>query len=111
VKVEIERAPKSESVSIQKFAEIRGLVMKVVERHGRDNKDPMRFYAEFKNCEERRGMFLVSNHGNGSTPTDAMIDYTEKISGKLIVLNAYSPERREIQAPILYFDKEAAANL
>jgi len=44
---------------------------------------------------------LEGTYGNGKNPEEAISDYIEKISGKLLVLNAMSKEnRREYKVPL-----------
>ena len=42
---------------------------------------------------------LASTYGNGKSPELAAIDYVQKITGKIIVLNAMSYRRREFTVP------------
>lgn len=86
-------------MSINKFAEQNGFVMEIVER---DNPKLSRFYAHFKNVESKDGCILSGEFGNGDTPEEAIVNYANSISGKLLVLHAGNPKKRkEIYAPIL----------
>jgi hypothetical protein len=86
-------------MTITAFAELHDLTMTVGER---DYPGLPRYWARFKHSETRlRGVILESTHGNGQTPAEAVDDYAHKISGKLLVVNAYQVNRREIQVPQL----------
>lgn len=85
--------------TIEEFAEREGLVMEIRERS--DQASPTRFYARFDKSEMLEGHFLVGNYGNGSTPEEAIANYASEISGRCLVIGAYTPERREIIVPIL----------
>jgi len=91
--------------TLEAFAEVYELTMVIDERVPKDMGDrwteDSRYYAEFEDCEVKQGVGLRSEYGNGRTPEDAMADYARNISGKLLVLNAFGPNRREIQAPII----------
>lgn len=82
--------------TIEEFADEHGLEMEVHEReHFND------FYAHFKNCEIKEGSMLCGTAGYGPTPESAIEDYAKKISGKLLVIGAYTGERREYYVPNL----------
>ena len=44
---------------------------------------------------------LTSVFGDGNTVQEAIANYAKEISGKLIVIDAYSRARREIKVPTL----------
>jgi len=86
-------------MTIQEFAKQHGFVISVEKRSIR--KLP-RYYACFDKVEVRGGgRLLISEYGDGRTPTEAIRAYAKAISGKLIVFGAYTPERREIKVPEL----------
>jgi len=62
--------------------------------------------AWFDHCEvKNEGILYGRSSGYGKTPQDAINSYFKQIMGKVIVLNAMSPERRELIVPnniILY---------
>ena len=92
---------------IDSFADRHGLVMELHERKVDVNGSfpwitaNHRWYAHFNHTETKEGPCLVSTHGNGPTQQAAIVDYARQISGKLLVINAFSSDRKEIQVPIL----------
>ena len=52
--------------------------------------------VSLKNCEIKDGGFLISTFGTGYTFDEAVDDYRKIISGKRLVFNAYSPNRKEV---------------
>ena len=46
---------------------------------------------------------LVSRFGHGQTPDEAILDYSELLSGEFIVFNPYSQDRVEFTVPVLEF--------
>lgn len=91
--------------TIEEFAEKHDLTMKVSER-GLHVRHPHLYYARFEGAEVKDGCILCSAYGNGHTPEEAIADYANEISGKLLVFGAFSDLRREIQAPL--FNLEGA---
>ena len=92
--------------TLEAFAEVYELTMVIDERVPKDMGDrwteDSRYYAEFEGRDIKDGAVLCSAFGDGRTPGEAMANYYAKeISGALLVLNAFGPNRREIQAPIL----------
>lgn len=86
-------------MTLEGFADQHGLVMEVHERG--QHPSPSRFYARFKGVEiSDRGM-LISTFGNGCEPEIAMRAYAKEISEKVIVVGAFTSDRREIVVPIL----------
>lgn len=93
------------AVSFERFAERHGLTIKVTERpmwawnlrHMQNNDS--RFYANFDRCETKNGPFLRSEYGDGPTPEFAVAAYKNNLCGKLLVIDAMKPTRREIQCP------------
>lgn len=102
MKVESHTLPRS---TIEAFADKHGLVMEIHERSPVDSQN--RFYAHFKRVEVSDGSVLIGTYGNGATPEDAIAAYGEKIAGKLIVVDAFGSERREIAVPVIVAAIEA----
>lgn len=101
MKVEVHYVEKN---TLEAFADEHDLTVVVYEREPELLRLPRigpnaRFFAEFQCCEVKEGRVLCSYYGDGPTPEAAMEDYARRISGKLLVMNAYSPTRKEIQAP------------
>lgn len=86
-------------MSIEEFAETHDLVMEIHERTDKDGLD--RYYAHFEDAEVSDSNFLIGAYGNGKTPEEAVVNYAEEISGKMIVVDAMSDKRRNIIVPIL----------
>lgn len=90
------------------FAHAHDLTMAVRERGVFRGALP-KFYARFKHVEVmKQPGFLISISGNGETEQEATADYTRRISGTLLVVDAMLESRREIRAPILEFDQETS---
>ena len=85
--------------TIEDFADKNNLVMEVCERS--QENGPNRFYALFKNSNIKVGITLHLIFGNGHTSNEAMADYADKISNKLLIINANTIEQLEIVVPIL----------
>jgi len=102
MKIKMNRPPRA---SLEAFAKEHDLTMVIGERVPKDMgarwTEDSRYYAQFEDCEVKKGVCLLSEYGNGGTPEEAMANYAQEISGALLVLNAFGPNRREIQAPIL----------
>ena len=86
--------------TIEAFADKHGLVMEARERGSRVSPNS-RWYAHFENVEVKDGNCLVGSFGNGSTPNEAIQEYSQVISEKIIVVSAYTNKRREIIVPRL----------
>lgn len=99
MQVEIQHYPRS---TLSEFADAHGLRMIVKERGGDFVRSPdARYYAHFDGAEVTNGSVLSGVYGNGCTPDAAIANYIPQISEKRLVIGAYTPERREIQVPIL----------
>ena len=87
------------------FADANNLIMEIHERVPSDMgarwTENDHYYAKFKACDIKVGACLASEYGNGATPDDAMWDYAQRISGKILVVDAYLNSRREIKVPLL----------
>ncbi len=65
-----------------------------------------RYIASFEKCEVKGIGVLTSSYGNGDTPTEAIRDYCQQLSREVIVIDAYTPKRREIVVPELFYEDE-----
>lgn len=86
-----------EEMTIEDFADKHNLTMSVHERSKIFNLP--KFYAHFKDIEISKGMMLYSISGDGSTPEEAIVNYTSQISEQRLVTNAMRSSRKEILAP------------
>ncbi len=103
----IERIPVNRML-LQDFADQHGLVMEIGERtrtdlHPSIRFESNRFYASFKGVETKEGAFLCGTHGDGGTEEEAISDYAKHISGKLLVLGAFTEDRQKFYASELYY--------
>jgi len=64
-----------------------------------------RYYVNFKDSDTKQGGILGSTYGNGNTIDEAIKEYCEKISNKILIFNPYSKDRKEIEVPILVHTK------
>lgn len=63
-----------------------------------------RWIAKIEDCVVKKGEALVGYYGTGKYPDQAINDYVQNIKGKLIIINAVSPNRKEFKVPeLLYF--------
>lgn len=93
--------------TLEEFAERYGLVMAVSERSLAEHSVHVRFTAHFKCVEVKTdGHMLAGYFGNGPTPEIAIQDYGRKIAGRRLVFNAYTPDRKEFDAPNEWKEKE-----
>jgi hypothetical protein len=63
-----------------------------------------RVIANFEHCETKRDSLdpiLASTYGDGESIDDAIADYCEKITGKILVFDAGGDDRQEFTAPVL----------
>jgi hypothetical protein len=73
-----------------------------IDLRGRDGHGHLpRFWAEIPNAEIKGNGVLLSVTGNGETVDGAVRDLAAKTSERLLVLNAYQPQRRELRTPRL----------
>ena len=95
-----------ETMYADEFLEKHGLEIEVIERDTVDTEyTGMRYYAHIKgSIEIKTGGMLVGAVGNGNSPEQAVHNCIKKISEQLLVVNAYTENRLEIQAPRLMFD-------
>ena len=95
-----------ETMSIEEFADRHGLVMEVHERSPKHCtvggwKPEVRYYAHFKDVEIREPGVLVGAFGDGATPELAIANYAKRISGQVIVINAFGKNRQDVCVPLL----------
>jgi len=86
---------------LELFADMHGLVMEVRERGAGCGHC---YYAQFAHSEtkdKKTDVMLAGTHGNGMTVEQAIADYVPRIVGKILVINAHTPSRKEIQVPDL----------
>ena len=69
-----------------------------------------RFYVSFEHCEILDGGFLNSTSGQGGTINEALVDYCSLISNKIVVFDAYKPERKTVQLPTLIHSNPCDTN-
>lgn len=96
-----------ERITIDDFAKQHGLVMQVHERTHEQMANPWgdRFFCYFEYLEEKDGSILRSTAGNGTSPRNAIENYCNEISNKLMVYKATSKKlRKEIQTPFIIAD-------
>lgn len=63
-----------------------------------------RWTARFDGTETKRDLndgCLTSTYGNGESPQQALFDYAQKITGKILVVGAMSETRRQYNVPAL----------
>lgn len=87
--------------TIEDFADAHDLTMLVNEVAANSG---WRYYAKFERAEDKIDLssgLLESSVGHGYTPDEAIRDYSRKISGRHLILNAASrKDRVEIACPI-----------
>lgn len=89
-------------VSLDEFADQHGLNLKVT-RCGLDRTYQVRFDPA---PEVKRGQILTGAYGRGPSEASAIHDYASRISGELLVWDAWGTTRREVQAPPLFWRVE-----
>jgi hypothetical protein len=86
------------STTFEKFCDSNGLTVVVRERTGEFGH--RRYFAMCNNVyvRESDGM-LCGAMGNGASKNDAVRDYENTLAGRVIVVDAWGPSRRELQCP------------
>ena len=97
MRIEREMQPRT---TIEQFADLHDLTMLIRERP-KDLWRHGRFWASFEDCEEKGDGTLIGTYGNGDSEAEAIADYGEKISGKTLVIGAYTTDRKELLVPII----------
>lgn len=87
-------------ITIEEFADKHDLTMEVHQRNVNTLASD-RLYAHFKRCEIKVGCCFRSSYGDGNTPAQAIANYAKEISRRLLVIDAMSTGRKEIQCPEL----------
>jgi hypothetical protein len=60
------------------------------------------FMAEFENAETKNNKsscVLEGSYGNGESPEEAIIDYSKKIQGRVLVFDSMGKDRQEYVVP------------
>jgi hypothetical protein len=79
--------------ALEEFAREHSLRL-AVEKHS-----PERWTVRFERCEVKQGKMLAGLYGDASSEAEARADYQAKIAGRLLVVDAHKPTRREVRAP------------
>lgn len=97
--MKIERENRAE-VRLQDFADKHGLTMRVTEYASPPRE--FRFAASFKGADVSEPGVLIGLYGDGHTELEAIADYAKRISRVGIVVDAMTPNRREIYTPTFF---------
>lgn len=95
--MKIERRYVTVSSTLEDFADAHGLVMQIREALNGYH----RYSAAFRDAEIMDHGMLISASGYGDTEAEAMANCAGVISGRRIVVGAYTKGRREIAVPRL----------
>lgn len=96
MKMEIHRV---ERQSIESFASMHQLTLQV---HERTPDGLPRWFCYFNDIEIKDGSVLLSGSGKGNTIEEAVKDYCNNLSRKLVVYKATDKEKRkEFRMPLL----------
>lgn len=87
-------------MTLQEFAEKHDLVMEIHERPTALDSTS-RYYAHFKHADIDGDGVLIGAYGNGETEYVAMRDYAKRIELTRLVIDAGTPNRRQINVPRL----------
>ena len=79
--------------------------IEIKERSREPKGSKTKYYAKFSNCNALVGHSYHGKFGDGKTPTAAIKDYCEEISGLNLIFNAWSENKFEIKAPQLFYKK------
>ena len=85
-------------MNITEYADILNLNIEINYYHNQNN----RWSANFGSSEIKdnsSSAILKSEYGTGKSPREAIEDYLNLISGKVLVINAMSDNRREYMVP------------
>lgn len=85
-------------MKITEYSDVLNINIKLTYYHNQSN----RWCATFERAETKINAtsgILTSEHGNGKTPKEAIENYINSIKGKLLVIGAYTENRREYKVP------------
>jgi len=82
-------------MNIMEYADVLNLEISLTYYPNQDG----RWCARFERGEIMEGGCLVGAHGNGQSPTLAIVDYVEQIKGKKMAFNSMSDRRSEFEIP------------
>jgi hypothetical protein len=102
MQIEIIKYKPEAPITLEDFANSHGLTMVVTERDPYFWNTSGHFYAHFRSAETKKNKtdkFLACSSGNGRNPEEAIENYKREIEGKILILNATSRARKEIQVP------------
>jgi hypothetical protein len=99
MKITVHRRGGPKPVTFSEFAHRHDLELEVRERPVVVNGRLDRWCCSFKDVEISEPGVLVSTSGNGDTIALAIADYAERLRGKRLVKNAWTPSRQEFDAP------------
>lgn len=88
------------SINILDFADIINIKL-IVERHPNQNG---RWTASFENSEiknSEQDICLRSIYGDAISPELAIMNYSNEISGKILVINSMTDKRKDLNIPNL----------
>jgi hypothetical protein len=97
--MKINRQPYSALLDFEKENNLSLIVNERSFNYVKELGEDCRFYAEFEHAEVKDGAILIGRFGDGATVEEALLDYMKKISGQLLIVDAYGPARQEIQVP------------
>ncbi len=89
-------------VNLDYYLEINDLWIDILERTPSPSAIYPRYYATIKRLEMKDGGILASPLGNGNTPQSAVNDLADNLAGKVWVVDAMMPTRREFKAPVRF---------
>jgi len=90
--------------SLEQFAVRHNLELVATERSAAHSSRDQRWYVRFKDSEVKGNGTLIGTYGDGATPELAARDYAKRIVGQVLVIDAWTPKRREIQCPNEFSD-------
>lgn len=97
MKIKVERYAGG-PVKFSDWLNLNKIKMSVKER-SRSTRNLKRFYASLDNAEVRDSSFLVGLVGDGNDINEAIQRLALELRGKHVVINAYSENRRQADAP------------
>ena len=100
--MDIEITRSQAAITLEEFADLHGLVMSVIEHN---DGQRILYSAYFKNTEIKKNSFLSGESGWGASIEEAIENYKNIISGKVLIYNAYGNDRKTIYVPYLKPEK------